>query len=143
MERIAFFPGSFNPFTAGHADIVERALRIFDRVVIAMGVNRHKPGSREQAEANCMEIKNRYTNRPAVSVIAYKGLTVDEARRNGAVAIIRGIRSMADYEYELQMADVNRLLAPEIETVFLPSRPELACISSSVMRELKQYGREI
>lgn len=143
MERIAFFPGSFNPFTTGHADIVERALRLFDRVVIGIGVNFHKEGSDEQARANCAEISTRYTNQHAVSVIIYKGLTVDEARRHGAVAIIRGIRSMADYEYELQMADVNRLLAPEIETVFLPSRPELACISSSVMRELKQYGREI
>lgn len=143
MDRTAFFPGSFNPFTAGHADIVERALRLFDRVVIGIGVNCHKEGSDEQAGANYAEISARYTNQQAVSVIIYKGLTVDEARRHGAVAIIRGIRSMADYEYELQMADVNRLLAPEIETVFLPSRPELACISSSVMRELKLYGREI
>lgn len=143
MERTAFFPGSFNPFTAGHADIVERALKLFDRVIIGVGFNYHKPGSIEQAEANCREISSRYTNRDAVTVITYKGLTADEAKRRGVAAIIRGIRSIADYEYELQMAEVNRLLASDIETVFLPARPELACLSSSVMRELRQYGRHI
>lgn len=143
MKRIAFFPGSFNPFTEGHADIVARALRLFDRVIIGVGYNFNKQGSSEQAADNCREIQRRYTNQQEVNVITYNTLTVEEARRSGAVAIIRGIRSMADYEYELQMADVNRRLAPEIETVFLPARPELACISSSVVRELSQYGRKI
>ena len=139
--KTILFPGSFDPFTRGHADIVERALKLFDQVVVAVGVNEQKPGwipVTQRVEA----LKDFYNKEPRVRVEQYTGLTVDFAASVGAKAILRGLRSVKDYEYELQMADVNRQLS-SIETVLLLANPELAAISSSVVRELSTFGHDI
>lgn len=138
---LILFPGSFDPFTLGHADLVKRALRLFDQVVVAVGVNELKPGwipVVQRVEA----LKDFYREEPRVHVDQYAGLTIDFAASIGATAILRGLRSVKDYEYELQMADVNRQLSG-IETVILFADPELAAISSSVVRELAAFGHDI
>lgn len=133
----ALFPGSFRPFTRGHADIVERALALFDEVVIAVGVNAAKP--LHDIEKDLSPIKKLYAGEPRVRVEAFTGLTAHYARTVGAACIVRGVRSTKDYEYERDMADINRQLSG-IETVILFSRPELGAISSSIVRELESYG---
>ncbi len=140
--RTAIFPGSFNPFTAGHADIVERGLAIFDKVVVAIGCNLEKPEAMAKANDNLNAIRRRYAAEPRVEAMIYHGLTVDTAKEIGAGFILRGVRTHADYEYELNMADVNRKLSG-IDTVILTARPELACFSSSIIRELNKYGRTL
>ena len=135
------FPGSFDPFTLGHADLVERALHLFDEVVIAIGVNEQKPGW-IPADERLRILQELYKMNARVRVESYTGLTIDFAKRIGATAILRGLRSVKDYEYELSMADVNRQLSG-IETVILFANPELAAISSSVVRELAHFGHDI
>lgn len=139
--RTVLFPGSFNPFTKGHADIVERALALFDRVVVAVGYNENKAdlsGIDERLET----IRRIYAGEARVEVLSYSCLTVDVARQVDASAVLRGVRSFKDYEYEMQMADVNRQLTG-LETVILFARPEYASISSSVVRELQHYGHDV
>ena len=138
--RTVIFPGSFNPFTIGHADIVERALHLFERVVVAIGYNEQK-GNKADIEDRLNTVRSLYAQESRVEVISYSGLTVDAARQCGATAILRSVRSVKDYEYELQMADVNRQLTG-IDTIVLFARPELACISSSVVRELQHFGQD-
>lgn len=140
-NRKAFFPGSFNPFTRGHQSIVSRALSIFDSVVIAFGVNCDKADS-GTAAANIRAVKELYRNRDDVEVISYSGLTVDAAKENGAGVILRGVRNISDFEYERDMADINRKISG-IDTVILFSEPELGFISSSIVRELEHYGRDV
>lgn len=137
----AIFPGSFDPFTLGHLDIVGRALRIFGRVVIAVGINsaKHSDTSVEQRIA---DIRKAVEGLPGAEVMAYSGLTVDAARECGASAIVRGIRSVADFEYERNLADLNRRIAG-IDTVMLAADPALAALSSSAVRELKRYGYDV
>ena len=139
QPRIALFPGSFDPFTRGHASIVERALQLFDHVVIAIGYNAAKI-SHDDISRREATIRSVYHDRwERVSVISYSGLTADAAR---ACAIVRGIRSVKDFEYERDMADINRQLSG-LETVLLFSLPELAAVSSSLVRELKALGTDI
>lgn len=138
---LALFPGSFDPFTLGHADIVRRALSFSDEVVVAVGYNDQKRGC-QPVEERVAAIRKLYKDEPRVRVESYTGLTVDFAREQGATAIVRGVRTMADFEYEMQMADVNRQLAG-IETILLPASPQLASLSSSVVRELAHLGRDI
>lgn len=135
------FPGSFDPFTVGHADLVERALTMFDHVCIAIGYNESKSGwiSADERERALREL---YKDNERVSVVKYSGLTADIAKELGVNAILRGVRSVKDYEYELTMADINKKLTG-IETVVLFTSPELASISSSVVRELAHFGRDI
>lgn len=148
--KTILFPGSFNPFTRGHADVVERALNLFDRVVVAVGYNAQKaeaaglaPGVMPSDVAQRVDaIAKLYAGEERVEVVSYSGLTVDVAREQNACAILRSVRSMKDYEYELQMADVNRQLSG-IETIVLFARPELSSISSSVVRELQQFGCDV
>jgi len=141
QSKRALFPGSFDPFTKGHADIVKRALQMFDEVVVAIGYNEQKSGWMP-LEERLEKIRKIYADEPRVKVESYKGLTVDFAKENGITAIVRGIRSAADFDYEMQMADVNRQLSG-IETVFLPASPQLASLSSSVVRELANFGHDI
>lgn len=139
--RKVLFPGSFDPFTLGHADIVQRALGLFDEVVVAVGYNEQKKGwmpVEERVEA----IRKLYKDEPRVTVESYTGLTVDFARGKGVTAIVRGVRTTADFEYEMQLADVNRQLTG-IETVLLPASPQLASLSSSVVRELASFGHDV
>ena len=138
---MCLFPGSFDPFTKGHADIVKRALALFDKVVIAVGYNEQKAGWMP-VEERIASIKKLYADEPRVMVESYTGLTVDFARKCGATAIVRGVRTTADFEYETQMADVNRQLTG-IETILLPASPQFASLSSSVVRELAHFGRDI
>jgi len=139
--RLALFPGSFDPFTLGHADIVGRALKLFDEIVVAVGCNEQKQGW-QPVEERVAAIRKLYKDEPRIRVESYTGLTVDFAKAQGAAAIVRGVRTMADFEYEMQMADVNRRLTG-IETLLLPASPELASLSSTVVRELAHFGRDI
>lgn len=139
-SRMAVFPGSFNPFTRGHADIVERGLRLFDRIVIAIGCNMTKGTT--DADASADAIRRIYAGDPRVEVMVYSGLTYKLAQQLGAVAILRAVRSVKDFEYERDLAAVNMQLSG-IDSVILYSRPELAALSSSMVRELAAYGQDI
>ena len=141
QPKRVLFPGSFDPFTKGHANLVERGLQLFDHVIIAVGYNENKPGwipVQERVSA----LKALYANESRVTVESYSCLTVDFARQCGAKAILRGIRSVKDYEYEMQMADVNRQLSG-IETILLFADPQLSAVSSSIVRELAHFGKDI
>lgn len=140
--RTAFFAGSFRPFTTGHASIVTRGLDIFDRIVIGVGVNAAKPDDREHAELAAEAIRRVFPGDSRIEVTVYDGLTVDAAAAHGATALLRGVRSTRDFDYERDLADVNRQLSG-IETVLLYSLPELAAVSSSIVRELASYGRDV
>ncbi len=138
----ALFPGSFNPFTKGHADIVERALKLFDEVVVGIGVNAAKRApSQEEVQAH-ERLKAYYKDNPKVQVTEYSCLTVDLCQNLGINVIVRGVRSMKDFEYERQMADVNRKLTG-VETVVLFADPAYESLSSSLVREIAAYGRDI
>ena len=138
----AIFPGSFDPFTLGHADIVERGLRLFDHITIAVGINEQKSGW-IPVEERVRALRELYKDEPRVSVESYNGLTIDFAHEQGARFILRGLRTHKDYEYELGMADVNRKLDAHIDTVVLFTEADLANISSSMVRELAHFGRDI
>ena len=137
---IALFPGSFNPFTIGHKSLVDRALPLFEKIVIAVGHNSAKGGDND-IEERLEAIRRVYAGNPKVEVTAYEGLTVDACRLHGATWMIRGVRSSIDFEYERTLADVNRRISG-IETMLLPALPQLADISSSVVRELRAYGHD-
>ena len=141
MTKKGLFPGSFDPFTRGHDDIVKRALGLFDEVIIAVGYNESKKGWLPPEE-RVRTISKLYADEPRITVESYTGLTVDFAREHGVTAIIRGVRTTADFEYEMQMADVNRQLAG-IETILLPASPQLSSISSSIVRELAHFGHDV
>ena len=137
----AVFPGTFDPFTVGHYDIVKRGLTFADEIIIAVGVNEQKHTLTE-LDDRLETIRRLFTDEPRVSVAAYDGLTTDFARSIGAQLILRGVRSISDFEYERNMADINRHLSG-IETVLLFSSPELAYISSSMVRELIHLGKPV
>ncbi|MDE7409626.1 MAG: pantetheine-phosphate adenylyltransferase [Muribaculaceae bacterium] len=136
--KTAVFPGSFDPFTIGHKDIADRALRIFDRLIIGIGYNINKTAG-EDIAARAKAIETVFAGEDRVSVEAYTGLTVDFARRHGARFIVRGLREVKDFEYERNLADTNAAIS-DIETVFLTARPEYGFISSSMVRELTANG---
>ena len=139
--RIALFPGSFDPFTRGHRAIVDRALPLFDKLVIAIGVNRAKKGWMP-VEERLEKLRALYANEPRVEVIAYETLTMDLAAEYGAKYVLRGVRSMADFEYERTIADANRKIGG-LETIFLISDTDTAHISSSLVRELAAFGHDV
>lgn len=136
--KTAVFPGSFNPFTIGHKDIADRALGIFDRLVIGVGYNVMKQDN-ASADKRVAAIAALYAGNDKVKVESYSGLTVEFARRHGARYIVRGLREVKDFEYERNLADTNSVIS-DIETVFLVARPELGFISSSMVRELIANG---
>ena len=137
----AVFPGSFDPFTLGHHSIVKRALSFMDEVIVGIGINEGKQ-CLIPVEKRVDMIRRLYADEPRVKVEAYSGLTVDFAREQAAEFIIRGIRTVKDFEYEEGIADINRKLTG-IETIFLFTEPELASVSSSVVRELLHYGKDV
>ena len=137
----AIFPGSFDPFTLGHHSIVKRALTFMDEVIIGIGINESKQGMLD-VEKRLKGIRTLYADEPRVKVCAYTGLTVDFAHEQEAKVIIRGIRTVKDFEYEEGIADINRKLSG-IETVFLFTEPEYSAISSSIVRELLHYGKDV
>lgn len=140
-QRIALFAGSFDPFTIGHKSIVDRGLEIFDGIVIGVGINRaKKPWI--PAEKRVADIRRLYDGDPRVRVETFTGLTVEAARNFGAKFLLRGVRTVADFEFERQLADINRNLSG-IESVLIYALPELASVSSSMVRELASYGVDI
>ena len=142
MKRTGIFVGTFDPFTIGHDSIVRRALPLFDRLVIGVvGDNVNKPGIRP-AEERVQAIAELYREQAAIEVKPYFGLAMDFARNEGAQFIVKGVRSVADFEYERQQADFNRRLGG-VETVLLYTEPELASISSSALRELSHFGVDV
>jgi pantetheine-phosphate adenylyltransferase len=141
MKRIALFPGTFDPFTIGHQSLVTRGLDLVDEVIIAIGIN-DKKLTHFSLEARVKAIECLYQNEPRVSVLTYNSLTVDFATEVNAQFILRGIRTVNDFEYEKSIADVNRILS-DIETFILFTLPEHTHISSSIVRELLRYGKDI
>jgi pantetheine-phosphate adenylyltransferase len=135
MNKIAVFPGSFDPFTIGHEAIVRRALNLFDEIIIAVGANTLKKNFYSLATRKEM-ISLVFKNEPRVRVDHYEGLTVDYCRKNGAGFLIRGLRTSADFEFERAIAQVNKVMAPDVETVFLLTVPEHSHINSSIVRDI-------
>ena len=140
MKKTALFPGSFDPFTSGHLNILKRALTMFDEVVVAVGINQDKSGFFTMDQR--MEvISQAVRGLTGVKVIKYDNLTIDACRQLGIRHIVRGVRNMLDFETERSIADMNRRLAPEIETIIIPTAQEFAHISSSAVRDLiKHHG---
>ena len=136
------FVGSFNPFTVGHDSIVTRALPLFDRLVIGVvGDQVHKPDM-PSAEERIRAIADLYRDEPRISVKTYYGLAVDFAKSEGARFIVKGVRSVKDFEYEREQADINRLLSG-VETILLYAEPQYSSISSTTVRELQHFGVEV
>lgn len=135
------FTGSFDPFTIGHDDIVRRALPLFSRIVIGVGVNERKQYMLS-AEERCAAIRRIYEGEVKIEIKAYSDLTVDFARREGAAYIIKGVRSVKDFEYEREQADINRQLSG-VETLLLYSDPRYSSVSSSMVRELIHFGQDV
>ncbi len=140
-KRGAIFPGTFDPFTIGHAALVRRALNVVDELYIAIGINIEKR-TMFTLDERMERISALYKDEPRIHVTSYEGLTTDFAQSVGAQFIIRGVRSAIDFEYERGIADVNRMLTG-IDTLLLISEPEYAAISSSVVRELARFGKDI
>lgn len=138
-KRIALFPGSFDPFTKGHEDIVLRGLRLFDEIIIAIGYNSQK--SVRYFEINMMmkHIQSTFKNYPNITVEHFGKLTAELARERGAQFLLRGLRNTTDFEYENSIAQINRQLYEELESVFLITSPEFAWISSSIIRDVHRY----
>jgi len=140
--RTGIFVGSFNPFTVGHHSIVTRALPLFDQLVIGVvGDQVHKPDM-PSAQERMDVIKALYADEPRISVKPYYGLAIDFARQQGAQFIVKGVRSVKDFEYEREQADTNRMLSG-VETILLCAEPQLANVSSSLVRELQHFGTDV
>jgi pantetheine-phosphate adenylyltransferase len=142
MERTAIFPGSFDPFTVGHEEIVKRALPLFDKIIIAVGYNSTKHGF-FSPEQRINWIKEVFKFESKVETATYTGLTVDFCKTKKAKYILRGLRTAADFEYERAVGQMNRELYDEIETVFLLTSPEYSMISSTIVREILRYGGDV
>jgi pantetheine-phosphate adenylyltransferase len=142
MQRIALFPGTFDPVTLGHLDIIQRALPLFDRLVIGIGNNISKVPmfSNEQRLGWFQEI---YKDEPRIETVVYDGLTVNCCRHVGASYIVRGIRYVNDFEYEKAIADMNRSLEGHIETIFLTCLPEFTSVASTLVRDVLRNGGDV
>ena len=139
--RTAIFPGTFDPFTIGHNALVHRALSLVDELYIAIGINTGKH-TMFSLEERIERIATLYKAEPRIHIVSYEGLTTDFAQSIGAHFIVRGVRNTIDFEYERNIADVNRMLTG-IETILLISEPEYAAISSTIVRELAHFGKDI
>ena len=142
MSKIAIFPGSFSPFTIGHQSIVDRALPLFDKIVISIGINSEKP-EYFSIEERMQWIKDVYANNPKIEVKKYKGLTVDFCRKENANYILRGLRDSHDFKFEKNIAHMNKELNPNIETIFIITPPKISHISSSIIRDIIKNGGDI
>ncbi|MCG8475476.1 MAG: pantetheine-phosphate adenylyltransferase [Cytophagales bacterium] len=144
MKKTALFPGSFDPFTKGHKDIVLRGLNMFDKVIVALGINTKKSSRYFEAELIIKKIRETFREYgDRVEVITYSELTADLAKKHEATVILRGLRNTTDFEYENSIAQVNKYLNQELETVFLITSPEYAHISSTIIREVHFYKGDI
>lgn len=140
--RIAVYPGSFDPVTNGHLDVIERASRLFDRVVVAVGRNAGKSALFTADERVAM-LRESCSGLANVEAVAFGGMLVEFARSQGASVLIKGLRAISDFEYEFQMALANRHLAPDIETMFLMTSAEYQFLSSSIVKEIARVGGDV
>jgi pantetheine-phosphate adenylyltransferase len=143
MTRRAIYPGSFDPFTNGHLDVVERALDIFEELVIAVAANPDKRTPLFTPDERVALIRESLEGRPQVEVTAYTGLTVDFARSRGITTLVKGLRAYSDFDAELQQALMNRKLEPTINTVFLMSSFSHIFVSSSILKDVASHGRDV
>ena len=139
MSRIALFPGSFDPITNGHVDIISRALPLFDKIIVAVGENATKKYMFD-LELRLMWIQQTFVNQSKIEVTSYSGLTVDFAKKVGANFMLRGVRNPADFEFEKAVAQANRQMVPELDTVFLLTSASYSYISSSIVRDVYRNG---
>ncbi len=140
--KTALFPGSFDPFTNGHLDVVQRGLALFEHVIVAIGNNSSK--QRYLPLEQMLDILTQlFADEPHVEVVAYQGLTANLARERNATVILRGLRNTLDFEYETPIAQANAHLHPGLETVFLPPSPTLAGLSSTIIRDIHRFGGDV
>lgn len=142
MSKTAVFPGSFDPFTVGHEAIVLKALNLFDRIIVAIGSNSKKQHlfPLEKRKAWIQEV---FADHSKIEVDAYEGLTIDYCRKVGATYLIRGLRDSADFQFEKSIAQMNKAMYPELETIFLLTDPEFSAINSTILREIIRNGGNI
>lgn len=143
MKKIALFPGSFDPFTKGHEDIVLRGLNLFDEIIIAIGYNSGKSQRYFPIDLMIEKISTTFKSYPAISVKVYSELTAEFAKKNEARFLLRGLRNTTDFEYENSISQVNKQLYEVLESVFLITSPQFAYISSSIIREVHRYNGDI
>jgi pantetheine-phosphate adenylyltransferase len=142
-QKIAVYPGSFDPFTNGHLDVVDRALSIFDEVIVAVAANPDKRKPLFTVDERVKLIKGSLAGRDRVQTVSFKGLTVDFARSRKANTIVKGLRAYSDFDAELQQALMNRKLAPDVHTVFLMSSFAHIFVSSSILKDIASHGRDV
>ncbi len=143
MKKVAIFPGSFDPYTMGHHDIVMRSLKIFDEVIIGIGYNSTKKNRYFEIDLMVEKIESVYRDISGVKVVVYNELTSTLAKKHEAGFLIRGLRNTTDFEYENTISQMNRYLNEDLETVFLITSPQFAAISSTVIREVHRYGGDV
>lgn len=143
MKRTALFPGSFDPFTKGHEDIVLRGLQLFDEILIAIGYNAQKDKRYFKIDFMIEKIQSTFSQYPQISVITYSELTAELAAKHNANYLLRGLRNTTDFEYENSIAQVNRHLNNKLESVFLITSPQYAYMSSSVIRDVHRYSGDV
>src|ERR1044071_5327551 len=142
-SKIAVYPGSFDPFTNGHLDVVDRALHIFDKLIVAVAANPEKRQPMLGVEERVDLIRASLEGRERAEVTTYKGLTVEFARSRGASTLVKGLRAYSDFDAELQQALMNRKLAPDVHTVFLMSSFTHIYVSSSILKDIASHGRDV
>ena len=140
--KIALFPGSFDPITIAHVDILKRALPLFDKIVVGIGLNSSKQSFLSAAKREEI-LKHVFEGYPAVSVELYEGLTVDFCKKINATYMVRGVRSVGDFEYEKAIAQINQTMMPEMETIILLSKPEYSAISSTIVRDILRNNGDV
>jgi pantetheine-phosphate adenylyltransferase len=141
-RRIAVYSGTFDPVTLGHEDVIQRGAGLFDELIVAVAVAHHKK-TRFSLDQRLAMVAESMRHVPQVRVLPFEGLIMDFCREHGACAVVRGIRNVTDFDYEAQMAAMNRKLLPEVETVFLLPQSQLQCISSTLVREIAQLGGDV
>jgi pantetheine-phosphate adenylyltransferase len=139
MQRICLFPGTFDPVTLGHVDIIKRAIPLFDKIVVAVGINAAKTPM-FSPEQRMQWIEEIFTDEPVISGAVYEGLTIKYCQEIGARFILRGIRYVSDFEYEKTIADANRTMDPSIETIFLTGEPKYTSVASTIVRDIIRNG---
>ena len=143
MKKIALFPGSFDPFTKGHHDIVLRSLKLFDEVIVAIGYNSAKKNRYFEIDMMVEKISSLYVGNDRVKVLVYNELTSSLAKTQGANFLVRGLRNIIDFEYENTISQMNRNLNPDLETVFLITSSKYAAVSSTIIREVHRYKGDV